>query len=106
VITRISKARDQEREDRFVPQVGAGCRIITYSKAGSTRDWALSSTWKGIASADVYRLTWDADPALVQKGVPISAKIPLTMAADSGYLVVRTLRAQPDAGAFQRPPWR
>ena len=74
--------------DRFVPQVGAGCRIIAYSQNGSTGNWTLPSTWQGITSADVYSLSVDSDPVLFQSNVSISGSISLTMAADKGYVVV------------------
>ncbi|MFH0921564.1 MAG: FlgD immunoglobulin-like domain containing protein [Fibrobacterota bacterium] len=74
--------------DRFVPQVGAGCRIIAYSQNGSNRNWTLPSTWQGITSADVYSLSVDSDPVLLQSDVSISGSIPLTMSTDKGYVVV------------------
>lgn len=74
--------------DRFVPQAGAGCRIIAYSEKGGTDTWTLPQSWTGIASADVYSLTMEAAPLLIKTGVAADGSITLAMAPDQGYLVV------------------
>ena len=48
--------------DRFIPQVGAGCKIYAYARSGKTRTWKLPDAWAGITEIDRYTLSVSSVP--------------------------------------------
>lgn len=70
--------------DRFIPQVGAGCKIFVYTRDGKTRTWKLPETWDGIAEADLYLLSTENGAAKVA-----------TLAVTAGCVTVETEAAKP-----------
>ena len=74
--------------DRFIPQVGAGCKIFAYSREGKSRTWKLPPSWAGIASVDRYLLSPDAAPEKVDTLAVKDGSVTLEMAAAAPYLLV------------------
>ena len=74
--------------DRFIPQVGAGCKIFAYSREGKTRTWKLPETWTGIETIDVYLLSVDAAPKKLDTLAVTNGAVTLTMASADLYLLV------------------
>lgn len=87
--------------DRFIPQVGAGCRIYVYSRDGKKRAWKLPAAWDGISEADEYLLT-------VEKGAIRICTLPIadglvTVEPETGkpYLIVpKGMPARPETATF------
>lgn len=74
---------------RFVPQVGAGCKIIAYSKvARPNASWTLPPTWDGMTSVDRYITTLDKAPTKVDTLTVTNRAVTFDMAADAGYVLV------------------
>jgi hypothetical protein len=74
--------------DRFIPQVGAGCKIFAYSREGKTRTWKLPETWAKIEKADVYLLSVKAAPEKIGTVAVTDGSVTLTMDAAAPYLIV------------------
>ena len=74
--------------DRFIPQVGAGCKIYAYSRDGKTRTWKLPETWDGIESVDVYRLSFTSAPVKVNNLDVANGSVTLNMTSKIPYLIV------------------
>ena len=74
--------------DRFVPQVGAGCKIFAYSANGSIRSWTLPPTWRGIRSIDRYMLSMTSPPRRVDELPVANKKVTLDMRPETAYLLV------------------
>ena len=75
---------------RFLPQVGAGCTIIAYSKvAQNNATWTLPPTWDGITSVDRYVTSLASAPVKLDT-LTVGANHTLTfnMGADTGYVLV------------------
>ncbi|NLG36151.1 MAG: hypothetical protein GX548_12440, partial [Lentisphaerae bacterium] len=74
--------------DRFIPQVGAGCKIYAYSRDGGTRAWKLPGTWAGIGEIDRYELSADAAPHRIDTLIVKDGAVTLDMRAGTPYLLV------------------
>lgn len=74
--------------DRFIPQVGAGCKIFAYSRDGKTRTWKLPPTWDGIEEIDVYALSVERAPEKIGALTVKDGTITLEMSAGAPYLLV------------------
>lgn len=89
--------------DRFVPQVGAGAKVIAFSESGSNKAWTLPSTWSGVTEADRYKLTMAAGPAYVDTLAVTSNQVNLNMTADTAYVLVpRNTAAMPTTAMFNQ----
>ena len=74
--------------DRFIPQVGAGCKIYCFSTERKTRTWKLPAAWDGIKKADLYLLSFNEAPAY-EKTVDITdGCITVDMASSKPYIIV------------------
>ena len=74
--------------DRFIPQVGAGCKIYAYSRDGKTRTWKLPDTWEGVKSVDLYKLSVDSVPSHMEVLTVENGSITVSMTAGTPYLLV------------------
>ena len=74
--------------DRFIPQVGAGCKIYAYSRSGKTRTWKLPDTWAGIAEVDRYKLSVNGAPTKVDTLAVTDGSVTVNMTAGTPYLLV------------------
>ena len=74
--------------DRFIPQVGAGCKIYVYSRDGKTRTWKLPETWAGVDAADLYLLTITDAPKKLDTIAITDGHIAINMEAGKPYLIV------------------
>jgi len=74
--------------DRFIPQVGAGCKIYAYSRDGKTRTWKLPDTWAGVENVDVYRLSLNSAPVKVNTVNVTDGTVTITMKSKTPYLLV------------------
>lgn len=74
---------------RFVPQVGAGCKIIAYSKtARPGANWILPPEWDGVASIDRYVATMEQAPVKLDTLSVAAKSVVFDMEADTGYVLV------------------
>lgn len=74
--------------DRFIPQVGAGCKIYVYSREGKTRSWKLPESWKGIEKIDRYLLTVENGAVKVDTLSVIDGFVTVSTEAGKPYLIV------------------
>ena len=74
--------------DRFVPQVGAGCKIFAYSPDEKIRTWKLPETWAGITEVDRYKLSVGDVPAKMDTLAVTDGSVTVNMAAGTLYLIV------------------
>lgn len=76
--------------DRFVPQVGAGLKIIAYKASGGTRTWALPPSWDQVAQADAYELSaYDSPQYKATLSVTAGHQLSLSMPnSDSAFVIV------------------
>ncbi len=74
--------------DRFVPQVGAGCKIFTCSRDGNTRTWKLPETWNGITEVDMYLLSIKDAPVKIDTIAVTDGSVTVSMDAGTIYLIV------------------
>ena len=76
--------------DRFVPQVGAGLKIIAYKASGGSRTWALPPSWDQVSQVDTYELT-SFDAPLYKGSISVAAGHQLTLSMpdnDSAFVLV------------------
>jgi len=74
--------------DRFIPQVGAGCKIYVYSRDGKTRTWKLPDTWAVVTEIDMYKLTVSSAPIKLDTLTAADGNVTITMDAGVPYLIV------------------
>ena len=74
--------------DRFIPQVGAGCKIFAYSRSGKTRTWKLPETWASIGEVDRYLLAVNSAPTKVDTLSVTDGCVTVNMTAGKPYLLV------------------
>jgi len=74
--------------DRFIPQVGAGCKIYAYSRDGKTRTWKLPDTWEGIENVDMYKLSFSSSPVKMGTLDVVDGSVTLNMTSKTPYLIV------------------
>jgi len=74
--------------DRFIPQVGAGCKIYVYSRDGKVRTWKLPETWAGVSDIDIYKLSITAAPEKIGYAAVVDGNVTLSMDAKVPYVIV------------------
>lgn len=75
-------------DDRFIPQVGAGCKIYVYSKEDKTRTWKLPETWAGVENVDLYKLTVASAPEKIGTLAVVDGSVTIDMSAKQLCLIV------------------
>lgn len=74
--------------DRFIPQVGAGCKIFAYSRNNKMRTWKLPDTWEGITEVDIYILSASSPPKNYVRHTVTDGTVSFMMYAGTPYLLV------------------
>ena len=74
--------------DRFIPQIGAGCKIYVYSRDGKTRTWKLPDTWNGVEAADLYLLSLKSAPVKLETIQVTDGTVTINMEAGKPYIMV------------------
>ena len=74
--------------DRFIPQVGAGCKIYAYARSGKSREWKLPDTWAGITEVDRYKLSVSGAPTKVDTLTVTDGRVKFRMNPGTPFLLV------------------
>ena len=75
-------------DDRFIPQVGAGCKIYVYGLEDKTRTWKLPETWAGVEEIDMYKLSLTSAPVKLDTLTVTDGNVTINMTAKELCLIV------------------